>query len=157
MRAPQSRSEPEMNSWMAMLPHDFLSHRNTWRQGFERLIELEPESGRPDADKKGFWKHELRAFDFAYQELDALAQVQQQDDAPWADRLPHDFLSHRLSWRQAFERLIELEPASGRPDSDEKGFWKHELHAFDFAYQQLDSLLAELQISCTPPDQAPAQ
>ena len=66
MRAPQLRSESGATTWIAKLPHDFLSHRSTWRQAFARLIELEPESGRPDSDEKGFWKHELRAFDLAY-------------------------------------------------------------------------------------------
>lgn len=157
MRAPQLRSESGAATWIAKLPHDFLSHRNTWRQAFARLIELEPESGRPDSDEKGFWKHELRAFDFAYSELDALQANLQQADEPWAHHLPHDFLSHRDSWRRAFERLIELEPETGLPDRDEKGFWQHELRALDLAYQQLDELLVDQQVGCQPSEFTPAQ
>jgi hypothetical protein len=56
------------------MPHDFFSHENTWRQALERLIELEPESHQPDMDERGFWKHELYAFNRAYKELLAAAQ-----------------------------------------------------------------------------------
>lgn len=128
--------DSELGAWMDRMPEDFLSHRESWRRGLERLIELEPESGLPDQDEKGFWRHELRAFDFAYGELDALRGVQMQSDSSWEQRLPHDFLSHRASWRRAFERLIELEPE----------FWRRDLQALDTAYCQLDDVLAEFQV-----------
>jgi len=142
MRLPNQNAGLQPQKWLDQLPHDFLTHRNAWRQAFERLIELEPESHLPDQDEKGFWKHELNALDVAYRELDLLVDEVQTDGA-WVERLPHDFLSHRNTWRQGLERLIELEPESHRPDEDEKGFWKHELNAFDVAYQELDCVLAE--------------
>lgn len=49
------------------------------------------------------------------------------------DELPMDFKSHELTWRIAIERAIELEP--GR---NEKDFWRHELRAFNRAYERLN-------------------
>lgn len=132
--------DSELGAWMSRMPEGFLVHREEWRRAFERLIELEPESHRPDQDEKGFWRHELRALDFAYGELDSLRGVQLQPDSDWSERLPHDFLSHRGSWRSAFERLIELEP-----DADEKGRWEQHLEYLDAGYGQLDEVLAVYQ------------
>ena len=57
---------------VAVLPDNLLSHRNTWLQAMERLVELEPESGAPDEDEKGFWRHELKAMHDMYSDLDRL-------------------------------------------------------------------------------------
>lgn len=132
--------DTELGAWMERMPESFRIHRDTWRLGFERLIKLEPESHRPDQDEKGFWRHELRAFDFAYSELDLLSGVQLQPDSDWAERLPHDFLSHRGSWRSAMQRLVELESSP-----DEKEFWQGQLQALDTAYAQLDEVLAAIE------------
>ncbi|WAT32229.1 hypothetical protein [Pseudomonas sp. GXZC] len=145
MRSPNPNAGPQASKWLDQLPHDFLSHRGTWRQAFERLIELEPVSHLPDQDEKGFWKHELNAFDVAYRELDVCVDEVETDEV-WGDRLPHDFLSHRETWRQGFERLIELEPESHRPDEDQRGFWQHELDAFDLAYRELDEILTKRSV-----------
>lgn len=55
--------------------------------------------------------------------------------------LPDNLLSHRITWRQALVRLIELEdvadPETGR---DDKAYWQHELRAFDAMYADLDRL-----------------
>lgn len=51
--------------------------------------------------------------------------------------IPHDFFTHEASWRMALERLIELEPESLEPGMDEKGYWRHELAAFNKAYSEL--------------------
>lgn len=53
------------------IPIDFYTHEHTWRKALERLIELEPVTGEPDEDNKGFWQHELNAFNRAYTELHA--------------------------------------------------------------------------------------
>jgi hypothetical protein len=54
------------------LPDNLESHRNTWIQAMERLVELEPESCAPDEDEKGFWRHELQAMRDMYTDLDKL-------------------------------------------------------------------------------------
>ena len=51
--------------------------------------------------------------------------------------IPDDLYTHENSWRKALERLIELEPVTGEPDEDNRGFWEHELRAFNHAYEQL--------------------
>lgn len=48
-------------------PDNLLSHRRTWLQAMDRLIELEPESYAADMDEKGFWQHEKRAM---YRDVD---------------------------------------------------------------------------------------
>lgn len=52
-------------------------------------------------------------------------------------KIPDDFYTHEDTWRKALERLIELEPVTGEPDEDNKGFWQHELNAFNRAYTEL--------------------
>lgn len=54
----------------AVLPDNLESHRNTWIQAMERLVELEPESCAPDEDEKGLWRHELKAMRDMYADLD---------------------------------------------------------------------------------------
>jgi hypothetical protein len=56
--------------------------------------------------------------------------------------LPDNLVSHRASWLKAMDRLIELEPISGRPDEDERGYWEHERRAMAAMYMDLDRLLA---------------
>lgn len=55
--------------------------------------------------------------------------------------MPDNLLSHRVTWRQALVRLIELEdvadPETGR---DDKAYWQHELLALDAMYADLDRL-----------------
>lgn len=58
--------------------------------------------------------------------------------------MPNDFITHQDTWRQALERLIELEPESVEGQVDDKAFWRHELAAFDRAY-------AELEVARTAP------
>lgn len=58
---------------VSVLPDNLLSHRNTWLQAMERLVELEPESCAPDEDEKGFWRHELEAMRDMYTDLDRLS------------------------------------------------------------------------------------
>lgn len=56
--------------------------------------------------------------------------------------IPDNLLSHRRSWRAAFERLIELEPASFAHDYD-RSYWQHEMLALDRMYSDLDRIVAE--------------
>lgn len=63
--------------------------------------------------------------------------------APPAPALPDNLESHRNTWIQAMERLVELEPESCAPDEDEKGFWRHELQAMRDMYTDLDKLQAK--------------
>lgn len=60
-------------------------------------------------------------------------------------RIPDDFYTHEHTWRLALEKLIELTPPSTEPDMDDRGFWEHELRAFNRAYE-------ELQKPCEHPD-----
>ncbi len=72
--------------------------------------------------------------------------------------VPENLLSHRTSWQRAFQRLIELEPASQEPDRDERGYWKHEAQALQDMYQDVDSLLADEQrptVQMAIPDECP--
>ena len=48
-----------------ILHHNFVTHKDSWRNALERLVELEP-----DPEFKAFWKHELKAYDEAYEEFD---------------------------------------------------------------------------------------
>ena len=57
---------------VSVVPDNLLSHRNSWLQAMERLVELEPESGAPDEDEKGFWRRELKAMHDMYADLDRL-------------------------------------------------------------------------------------
>ena len=61
-----------MTTKVAVLPDNLVSHRNTWLQAMERLIELEPESHSPDKDDKAFWRHEFNAMKEMYLDLDRL-------------------------------------------------------------------------------------
>ena len=54
--------------------------------------------------------------------------------APAPVLVPDNLLSHRTSWQRAFQRLIELEPASSEPDRDDRGYWKHEAQAMQDMY-----------------------
>lgn len=57
--------------------------------------------------------------------------------------IPDNLLSHRRSWRAAFERLIELEPVSLAPDRDDRSYWEHEMQALDRMYSDLERIVAE--------------
>lgn len=57
-----------------VFPHDLFTHRNAWRQAFERLIELEPAVPFGEEDMLGYWKHELAAMDHMYRELAGLVR-----------------------------------------------------------------------------------
>ena len=61
------------------LPDNLLSHRRTWIQALERLVELEPETSMPDVDEKGFWQHELKAMHDMYADLDRMKVVNAHD------------------------------------------------------------------------------
>lgn len=62
--------------------------------------------------------------------------------APEVVAMPDNLVSHRNSWLQAMERLVALE-AEATPathDSDEAGYWEHELKAMRAMYADLDRL-----------------
>ena len=44
------------------LPHDFLTHRESWRSALEGMRDKDP-------DNRAYWEHELRAYDRAHEEL----------------------------------------------------------------------------------------
>jgi len=78
--------------------------------------------------------------------------------APAPVLVPDNLLSHRASWQRAFQRLIELEPASSEPDRDDRGYWKHEAQAMQDMYRDVDSLLADEQrptVQMAIPDECP--
>ncbi|HHH9443047.1 TPA: hypothetical protein ACP32N_005035 [Pseudomonas aeruginosa] len=60
--------------------------------------------------------------------------------------IPVNLLSHRNSWRSAFERLIELEPERQAPGRNDRFFWRHEMQAMDHMYQDLDRIVAEQKL-----------
>ena len=47
--------------------------------------------------------------------------------------IPEDFYTHRRSWRSAIEFALRAST-----DEASKSYWKHELNAFDEAYNQLN-------------------
>lgn len=49
------------------LPEDFLTHKNSWRYALTFLLEQEDMR----EEDRSYWLHELKAFDKAYQELEA--------------------------------------------------------------------------------------
>jgi hypothetical protein len=50
--------------------------------------------------------------------------------------IPDDFHSHKDAWRRALKQCIANAPPATH-DTDDAGYWKHELTAFDRAYAQL--------------------
>ena len=55
--------------------------------------------------------------------------------------LPDNLRSHRLSWLNAMERLIELEPGGLDPTAEDlNGYWCHELQAMRDMYADLDRI-----------------
>lgn len=66
--------------------------------------------------------------------------VYAEQPAPVAVVLPDNLVSHRDSWLQAMERLVELEPSTLAPDEDDKAFWEHELSAMRDMYADFDRL-----------------
>lgn len=50
--------------------------------------------------------------------------------------IPHDFYTHRKAWRKALE-IAEINGRRERPDIDDKAYWRHELRAFDRAFNSL--------------------
>ena len=51
------------------LPHDFTTHRDSWRSAIEGMRDTAAERG--DEANRSYWDHELRAFDRAHLELEA--------------------------------------------------------------------------------------
>lgn len=51
-------------------------------------------------------------------------------------RIPEDFLSHQDSWRNALIKARDTAPPA-TVDSDDAGYWAHELRAYDRAYAEL--------------------
>lgn len=54
-----------------------------------------------------------------------------------SQHIPANFTTHRSAWRKAIELAIKNAPVSSAPDEDEKGYWEHELAAFDRAFTRL--------------------
>lgn len=53
-------------------------------------------------------------------------------------KFPENLESHRITWLQAMERLVELEPPALPGDTDDRAFWQHELAAMRVMYADLD-------------------
>jgi len=116
-----------------------------------RIAELESGRGEPvawryQAHAGGLWylsssEHNARTFQCngAGGEVEPLYTS---PPAPVAVVLPENLLSHRDSWLCAMDRLIELEPISHEPDSDQRGFWEHERKAIHDMYACLDATAA---------------
>ncbi|WEM34493.1 hypothetical protein [Xanthomonas phage X1] len=49
--------------------HNFVTHKDVWRKAIELAIENSPPRDY-DQDDAGFWRHELKAFDEAYAQLE---------------------------------------------------------------------------------------
>lgn len=50
--------------------------------------------------------------------------------------IPHDFYTHQQSWRGALV-IAESYAKVHAPDVDDKAYWRHELAAFDMAFDSL--------------------
>lgn len=59
--------------------------------------------------------------------------------APQPPSYPDNLLSHRRTWIQALERLVELEPSVPFGEVDDKSFWQHELNAMRDMYADIDT------------------
>ena len=73
---------------------------------------------------------------------DTWRPVHAEQSAPVVLVMPDNLISHRNSWLQAMERLVALE-AEASPathDSDDAGYWEHELKAMRAMYADLDRL-----------------
>jgi hypothetical protein len=53
-------------------------------------------------------------------------------------KFPENLESHRVTWLQALERLVQLEPPALPGDTDDRTFWQHELAAMRVMYADLD-------------------
>ncbi len=50
------------------VPEDFVTHRDAWRSAIVAMRDT-AEPRTEDTDERGYWEHELRAFDRAYAEM----------------------------------------------------------------------------------------
>lgn len=56
--------------------------------------------------------------------------------------LNDDLFTHQASWLAAMDRLIELEPVTGKVDEDERGFWQCERNAMARTFEHLNEQAA---------------
>lgn len=82
-----------------VLPDNLVSHRGTWLQALERLIELEPETTTGEVDDKSYWRHELQAMRDMYADLERLT----------AGRAAQLALPPMIEFDELVNRLFELD------------------------------------------------
>lgn len=59
-------------------------------------------------------------------------------EAAQSQEAPLDLISHHTAWRSALEIVID-KADGGRDDMNDKGYWQHELRAFDRVFAILTS------------------
>lgn len=106
-----------------------------------------------DARRKGYPPYKVPAGQESAAFRDALINAIEgekgtTEDVQLADKaenygLPHDIITHKHGWRAAIARAAELEPKSHAPDEDEKGYWQHELAAYDKMHAELTGMIAQ--------------
>lgn len=104
---------------------DFVSHCGSWREALTIARAL-ARVDAPDIDDRTYWDREIRAYDEAFASY-----------TPGA--IPEDFRTHHASWREAL--VIAHDNARVQsPDVDDKGYWAHELRAYDRAFASIGLL-----------------
>lgn len=84
----------------------------------------------------------------------ALASTQQAEPAQAA--VPKDFFTHKNAWREALNIAVRNAPPPTE-DTDDPGYWMHEVRAFDRAYAQLEAAQPKERAEPVQPAEAVAQ
>ncbi|MCA8228313.1 hypothetical protein [Burkholderia vietnamiensis] len=104
---------------------DFVSHCGSWREALT-IARVLARVEAPDIDDRTYWDREIRAYDEAFASY-----------TPGA--IPEDFRTHHASWREAL--VIAHDNARVQaPDVDDRGYWAHELRAYDRAFASIGLL-----------------
>lgn len=84
------------------VPHNFVTHRNAWRDAITECINNAPPSGI-DHDQRGYWEHELRAYDEAFGSLTHPAPVAS-GEAPGLTREQQENAAFRQWWESSGQK-----------------------------------------------------
>jgi hypothetical protein len=100
---------------LRLLPDNLLSHRRSWLNAMERLVELEQESFDPESeDLKAYWEHEQKAMQDMYADLDRMSPVVPDDGTAW--RIPEDGSKWRHYNGMEYQVLMITNLDSTRPE-----------------------------------------
>jgi len=149
---PTERSHPERMRWMAGY---FLANFAIEQPALAAPVKECLTTELPLPERDGDWAgddwytaatlraHTARAVAAALATPPASAQAV-------AQHIPANFTTHRSAWRDAIVMARDSAP-SATVDSDERGYWQHELDAFDRSFYRL--LAGELRRQAVAPAQ----